>query len=194
MLDVRMIAGLGNVGSEYTGTRHNVGFEVVDLLAGRLGVDVKKRKFGGLFGETVFGDRKLILLKPGKYMNRSGEVVATAVGFYKISLSNIIVVSDEMALEPGRIRIRSQGSAGGHNGLSDIISKLGSSDFARLRVGIGSAGGVAGADYVLSRPAAAERELIDKSIARSVEALECWLCDGIEEAMNRFNVRGNEVE
>ncbi len=189
MSEMKMIVGLGNCGAEYDGTRHNTGFDVVDILAGRLGIEVRKKKFGGLFGKCEFEEVKLMLLKPQQYMNRSGQVVATAAGFYRLRLEDIMVITDDMALEPGRIRIRTKGSSGGHNGLADIIEKLGSDEFARLRVGIGDSGDEAGEDYVLSRASAQERELIDKGIEESVEAVICWVQEGAEAAMNRFNAQ-----
>lgn len=194
MTETRLVVGLGNPGREYTGTRHNAGFEVVDLLAGRLGAEVNRKKFGGLFGECITGGRKVLLIKPQGYMNRSGQVVATVVGFYKLSLSDVMVVTDDTALEPGRIRIRAKGSAGGHNGLKDIIAKSGSEAFGRLRVGVGGPGGRDAKDYVLSRPPAEERQAIEKAIVLSVEALECWLAKGIDAAMNKYNVRQGEAE
>jgi len=194
MTDTRLIVGLGNPGREYAGTRHNAGFEVVDLLAERLAADVKRKKFGGLIGECVVGDIKVLLVKPQGYMNRSGQAVATVVGFYKLSLSDVMVVTDDIALEPGRIRIRAKGSAGGHNGLKDIIAKSGSEAFGRLRVGVGGPGDRDRADYVLSRPPAEERRAIEKAIVLSAEALECWLAKGIDAAMNKYNVQQGEVE
>ncbi len=194
MAETRLIVGLGNPGREYACMRHNAGFEVVDLLAGRLGAEVNRKKFGGLFGECMAGGRKVLLIKPQGYMNRSGQVVVTVVGFYKLSLSDVMVVTDDMALEPGRIRIRAKGSAGGHNGLKDIIAKSGSEAFGRLRVGVGGPGGRDRADYVLSRPPVEERQAIEKAIALSVEALECWLEEGIAAAMNKYNVRQGEAE
>ena len=191
MADVRMIVGLGNPGIEYNGTRHNVGFNVIDLFASKFGVDVKKKKFGGLFGECVIDDTNVLLLKPQQYMNRSGQVVATAAGFYKLGLENIIIVTDDMALEPGRIRIRQKGSSGSHNGLADIIEKLGSDEFARLRIGIGSSGRVPSRDYVLGRPRGENREQIERAVERSCEAVVCWAKNDINETMNKFNVRGN---
>ena len=121
MSDIKLIVGLGNPGKEYDNTRHNVGFEVIDELAKRLFVDVKQKKFGSLFAQTEFEGKKLILLKPQTYMNRSGQAVATAKGFYKLDDADILVVVDDTALEPGVIRVRAKGSAGGHNGLRDII-------------------------------------------------------------------------
>jgi PTH1 family peptidyl-tRNA hydrolase len=190
--DVVMIVGLGNPGKEYERTRHNVGFEVVDAFARQYGIEVKKKKFGGLVGDGMVDGKKILLVKPQKYMNLSGQVVATAVGFYRLSIDNIIVVTDDMALEPGRIRLRAKGSAGGHNGLSDIKNKLGSQDYARLRVGIGRSEYIIARDYVLGRPTSDEKELIEAAVKRSKEALFCWVNEGIEPAMNKYNVRKSE--
>jgi PTH1 family peptidyl-tRNA hydrolase len=187
MGQMKMVVGLGNPGKEYAGTRHNMGFKVIDSLAETLAIDVKKRKFGARVGTGELGDKKLILLKPWQFMNRSGEAVAKAVGFYKVPLSELLVVTDDMALEPGRIRIRAKGSAGGHNGLADIINKLGTSQFGRLRAGIGPSQEQEAIDYVLDRPMRRERLLLDKAVERAKEAVLCWLEFGIEETMNKFN-------
>jgi PTH1 family peptidyl-tRNA hydrolase len=186
-----MVIGLGNPGAEYVGTRHNAGFDVIDSLARQLGVDIKKKKFDALFCQCGFDEQTLLLLKPQRYMNRSGHVVATATGFYKLSVEDIIVVTDDMALEPGRIRIRPKGSAGGHNGLQDIIDRLSSSEFARVRVGVGPSEGQNAADYVLSRPGAEDRRLIDEAVQRAAEAVFCWVKQGIDVAMNKFNVQND---
>lgn len=187
MSDIKMIVGLGNPGSKYEGTRHNVGFEVVDRLADRLGVKVSKKKFGGFFCECVFEGTKVLLLKPQQYMNCSGQVVATANGFYRVGVGGLMVVTDDMALEPGRIRIRAKGSAGGHNGLSDIISRVGGGEFGRLRVGIGQSEMIAGRDYVLGRPSSDERAAIETAIETAEQCLLCWIREGIDSAMNRYN-------
>ena len=189
---MRLIVGLGNPGKRYVGTRHNVGFAVLDRLARRLEVDIKKKKFGGLVGDGVPGEKKLLLLKPMQFMNKSGHVVATAAGFYKLEKERLLVVTDDMALEPGRIRIRAKGSAGGHNGLADIIERLGTDEFARLRVGVGSSDKDAGADYVLDRPGPDEEEVLDQAIERAAEAVICWVEEGIDSAMNKFNVANKE--
>jgi PTH1 family peptidyl-tRNA hydrolase len=186
-LETKLIVGLGNPGKEYAQTRHNAGFAVVDSLAKELGIDIRAKKFGGLLGQGRFEDKKLILLKPQQYMNRSGQVVATVLGFYKLPLSDVMVVTDDMALEPGAVRLRSSGSAGGHNGLADIIEKLGSDKFARLRVGIGKSEFSDAKDYVLSEPSKEEKAMIDKGIENAHHALLCWLSDGLEKAMNKFN-------
>jgi peptidyl-tRNA hydrolase, PTH1 family len=183
----RVIIGLGNPGKEYARTRHNVGFAVVDSLAGQLGIEVTAKKFGGLVGQGRYQDKKLIVVKPQQYMNCSGQVVAGVLGFYKLAISDVMVVADDMALDPGAIRIRGKGSAGGHNGLADIIEKLGTDEFARLRVGIGKSAFPDARDYVLGEPSKEEKELIANGIKNAHQALLCWLTDGLEKAMNRFN-------
>ena len=189
----KLIVGLGNPGKEYVNTRHNIGFEVIDSLAEALKVDVKKRKFGARFGLADFADKKLILLKPWQFMNRSGQAVATAAGFYKLGVSDLLVVLDDMALEPGRIRMRANGSAGGHNGLTDIIEKLGTDNFGRLRIGIGQSGKEDAVDFVLDKPSEAERTLLNGAIERSREAILCWIEHGMEAAMNKYNTVKKET-
>jgi len=188
MVESRMVAGLGNPGREYVDTRHNTGFKVVDSLAEVLGIEVRKRKFGARFGLGEFADKNLILLKPWQFMNRSGQPIATALGFYRLATSDLLVVTDDMALEPGRIRVRAKGSAGGHNGLADIIEKLGTNRFARLRIGIGQSQDEWAVDYVLDRPTEAEKPLLDEAINKARDAVLCWMKDGIDEAMNKFNM------
>mgnify|MGYP001461310841 CR=1 FL=1 len=185
--EIRLIVGLGNPGKEYEGTRHNAGFDVVDETTKSLGVDVRSRKFSSLFGQGEHKGKKLIFLKPQEYMNRSGQSVATVIGFYKLNLNQLLVVTDDLALEPGVIRLRGKGSAGGHNGLADIINKLGSNDFARLRVGIGKSTVEAGRDYVLSRPSAEQAQSIKGAILRAKEAVLLWVESGLEAAMNKYN-------
>ncbi len=185
-----MIVGLGNPGNEYADTRHNTGFMVIDALARMLNIEVKQRKFGARFGTGEFSDKKLILLKPWTYMNRSGQAVATAIGFYKLALSDLLVVTDDLALEPGRIRLRSKGSAGGHNGLSDIIEKIGTTEFARCRVGIGNESDElrqSQVDYVLGKPTDTQRPLMAEAIENAKNAVLCWIEYGIDTAMNKFN-------
>jgi PTH1 family peptidyl-tRNA hydrolase len=187
MGDMKMVVGLGNPGDEYIDTRHNMGFKVIDLLAGALDIGIRKRKFGARFGSGEFVGRKLILLKPWQFMNRSGQAVATAVGFYKLDVRDLLVVTDDMDLETGRIRVRSKGSAGGHNGLADIIEKLGTDEFARCRVGIGQSGREDAVDYVLDKATEAEKPLLAGAIERAKDAVLCWVENGTEKTMNEFN-------
>ncbi len=187
MGDTKMVVGLGNPGDRYVGTRHNMGFMVVDLLAESLQLEVRKRKFGARFGTGEFADKKLILLKPWQFMNRSGQAVATAAGFYRLDVDDLLVVSDDLDLDPGRIRLRAKGSAGGHNGLADIAQKLGTAEFARCRVGIGRSQWQESVSYVLDRPARDDKPLLAEAVERARDAVFCWIENGIETAMNKFN-------
>ena len=183
---VKLIVGLGNPGTKYAGTRHNVGFRVIDELASRSGIDTQQEKFHGWFGKGVIRREPALLLKPTTFMNRSGQAVLAAGRFYRLEIADLVVVSDDLALPTGRMRIRPGGSAGSHRGLQDIINRLGTDEFARLRIGIGGAIGDA-ADYVLSRFDAEEEAIIEKVVPRSADAIECWITSGPEETMNRFN-------
>ena len=195
MAEIKMVVGLGNPGKEYTQTRHNIGFRVIDLLAEKLQISVKRRKFSARTGEGEFSGKKLILIKPWLFMNRSGLSVAAAVNFYKLTVqSDLLVVTDDMALEPGRIRIRAKGSAGGHKGLTDIIEKLGTDQFCRLRIGIGQSSLGEAVDFVLDEPAEKEKMLIDKAIEKAQEAVVCWLEYNAEDAMNKFNSRDEQED
>ena len=185
--EVKMVVGLGNPGKEHVDTRHNVGFRVINSLAESLSIDVRKKRFGACLGSGEFADKKLILLKPMRFMNCSGQVVATAAGFYKLALSNLLVVTDDMALPPGRVRVRMRGSAGGHNGLADVIEKLGTENISRLRIGIGQSNNEVAEDYVLDKPTEAERPLLDEAIAKARDAVLCWAEYGIKATMNKYN-------
>jgi PTH1 family peptidyl-tRNA hydrolase len=187
MADLKIIVGLGNPGREYADTRHNVGFRVIDTLAEALDIKIKKRKFGSLFGQAEFENKKLILLKPQSFMNRSGHVVATASGFYQLPHEDLLVIFDDMALDVGRLRLRAKGSAGGHNGLDDIIDKLGTDQFSRLRIGIGSDFQESSVDFVLDVPDEDEQTILDKAIETAKDAVFHWISFGIESAMNKFN-------
>jgi len=188
---VKLIAGLGNPGPEYDGTRHNVGFRVLDVLARRLDVTIRRRSFNALVEDALLGDVKLVLLKPQQYMNRSGHAVATAAGYYKVAAGDVMVVLDDMALPTGQLRIRAKGSAGGHNGLKDIIAQMGTDSFARLRLGVGDCGTRDAAEYVLSRFGSAERDAIEQATEQAVDAVLYWAKQGTAAAMNRYNSSGD---
>jgi PTH1 family peptidyl-tRNA hydrolase len=179
-----LIAGLGNPGPEYERTRHNVGFAVIDQLARewQLGEQPSK-KWGALWARS---DRA-ILVKPVTYMNRSGEPLAAVANFYKIASEEILVVLDDFALPLGRLRLRLDGGAGGHNGLESIILQFGTEKIPRLRIGIGAAPNEAAVDYVLSRFLEEEQPLLRKTITRAVEAVNCAIDKGVLSAMNTFN-------
>jgi PTH1 family peptidyl-tRNA hydrolase len=185
---VKLIVGLGNPGKDYAGTRHNVGFRVVDLLGQRWNISLAGEKFHAWFGAGEIGGQRVALLKPTTFMNRSGRAVLAAGKFYQLELADLLVVSDDVALDPGRLRIRKQGSAGGHNGLADIIQRIGSDVFCRVRIGIGNAAGAVRSSHVLGRFESDEQALMDSSIARAADAVEAWVSSGPDAAMNRFNV------
>ncbi len=184
---MKLIVGLGNPGRSYADTRHNVGFRVVDELARRWGLSLTQRKFNGVTADGRRGEQRVLLLKPTTYMNLSGRSIGEAVTFYKVALHDLLLVTDDLALPLGRLRLRARGSAGGHKGLVSTIRALGSEDFARLRVGIGSAEREDAVNYVLGPFTPAEEEIIGPSISRAADAVEYWLENGVDSAMNKFN-------
>ncbi len=183
---MKLIIGLGNPGPGYAGTRHNVGFDVVDLLASRWAIDCGREKFHAWFGSGEVRDERVVLLKPTTFMNRSGRAVVAAGRFYKLELADLVVVTDDMALPVGRVRMRAGGSAGGHKGLQSIIDRLGGDAWCRLRVGIGEAIGDPSA-YVLHRFADVEEEVMQRARRHAADAVECWIERGPEPTMTRFN-------
>ena len=180
------VFGLGNPGRKYVGTRHNVGFEVVDRLAEELGVSVWRRRFRARVSEARIGSEKLLLVKPQTYMNESGRSVQAAVAWNRLGLEDIFVVCDHLDLECGKFRIRRKGSSGGHNGLESIADALGTTEFARLRIGIGRPPSEA-IDYVLSRFTCAQCDIVARAVENAADAVKCWANEGIEACMNRFN-------
>lgn len=188
MSDLKLIVGLGNPGKEYENTRHNVGFDILDKLASEYATQIKSSKFSSLITTIELGRMKLILAKPQTFMNLSGQAVATIRGFYKMDLSDLLVVTDDMALEPGIIRLRGQGSAGGHNGLKDIIQKLGTQQFARLRVGIGKSPYPDSRNYVLGRFGGDDKVKVEESFEKATACIKSWLRNGIDKTMTEFNV------
>jgi PTH1 family peptidyl-tRNA hydrolase len=181
-----VIVGLGNPGEEYANTRHNIGFMVLDELARRWSAPSFNKKFRGLFSDVQVANRKVLLLKPQTYMNLSGRSVGEIIQFYKIDPeSDLIVVSDDLDLPTGKLRIRKGGSAGGHNGLKDIVQCIGTKDFPRIRVGIGRSKGVSG--HVLGKIKGAEKEALDDAVQRAADAIVTWLDSGVDKAMNEFN-------
>lgn len=183
-----LIAGLGNPERRYEGTRHNVGFEVIDRLAEKLSTSVEEKKFKGCYGKGVIGGEKVILLKPQTYMNLSGESVRAAADFYKIQPDHIIVVYDDISLDAGQLRIRTKGSAGGHNGVKNIIAHLGTQEFPRVKVGVGAKPARMDlADYVLSPFGKEDQEKMAAAFDEAAQAVESLIEEGPDRAMNRFN-------
>lgn len=186
---MRLIVGLGNPGQAYVETRHNAGFWVVEALAAGAGLKFGRHGEGSSTQGRVAGDA-VTLVKPQTYMNRSGPVVAALVGDLALGLSDVIVVHDDLDLDPGRLRIKSRGGAGGHNGVLSIIDALGSDRFARLKIGVGRPpAGEDPVDYVLAPMPSRERTVLDEAVQQAVQALECWIAEGLVTAMNRFNVK-----
>ena len=183
-----VIAGLGNPGREYEGTRHNVGFMTLDALADKYNIDVREKAFKGLIGKGMIEGNKVILVKPQTYMNLSGECIRQVMDYYKVDPSEFIVIYDDISLVPGGIRIRKKGSAGGHNGIKNIIAHLGTQEFPRVRIGVGEKPARMDlADYVLSRFPKDERVLMEEAFERAGEAAVCMMNDTMEHAMNQFN-------
>ena len=188
---MKLVVGLGNPGPEYDGTRHNVGFDVVDRLARRWAdpaSSVAKSRFSGLVVEAQIRDEKVLLLKPLTYMNLSGKAVAEAIRFYKLSAADdLLVVVDDTALPCGSIRLKPGGGAGVHNGLSDVSRLLGTDDWSRLRIGIDKPGQIPLKNYVLGRFAPEQKPLVESSLDEAADAAACWASEGLATAMNRFN-------
>ena len=191
-----IIAGLGNPSSEYDKTRHNVGFEVIKILADRFDIATDYIRHKAICGKGVIEGNKVMLAMPQTYMNRSGESIRELTDYYKIDVTEeLIVVYDDVALDPGRIRIRAGGSAGGHNGMKNIISHLGTDDFIRVRVGVGAKPkGYDLADYVLGHFTKEEQEFMDGAFIDAANAVVSIMNDGIDAAMNKFNGSKKEDE
>ncbi len=188
---MKLIVGLGNPGAEYVDTRHNVGFDVLDRIARRWGcTEPGRSKFHGVLLDGSIDDQRVLLLKPTTFMNRSGLSVSEAVRFYKLDPSeSVLIIVDDVALSCGLIRVRADGGAGGHNGLQDIEQKLGTDQFARLRIGIDPPGQIPQKDYVLGRFRPDQLEVLAGALEEAVDAAACWAMHGALEAMNRFNRR-----
>ena len=186
-----IIAGLGNPGREYENTRHNIGFHVIDEIAKKYQITMLERKHKAIVGKGYIDGEKVVLVKPLTYMNLSGESIREFINYYKMDPeTELIVIYDDIDLEPGQIRIRKKGSAGGHNGMKSIISQIGTQNFYRIKVGVGAKpAGWDLADYVLGRFSTKEREEVDRAIEEAADAVEVILTEGIDAAMNKYNAK-----
>ncbi len=184
-----LIVGLGNPGKDYERTRHNAGFRCLDVLSAKLGCKVDRLKFQGLYGQTVLDDRKLYLLKPQTYMNLSGRSVLQLSSYFNIPPQRIIVLFDDISLPPGRLRVRGDGSAGGHNGIKSIIAELGSQDFPRVKIGVGAKAHPEQdlADWVLSSFSAKEEKDLTSALERAADAALIIMEKGVAKAADRYN-------
>ena len=189
-----IIAGLGNPTTQYDHTRHNIGFDTITYLADRYHITLNTKKFQAICGTGVIEGQKVLLLKPQTYMNLSGNSIGEAVNFYKLDpATEVIVIYDDIALEPGYIRVRKKGSAGGHNGIKDIIAHLGTQEFQRIRVGVGEKPKDYDlAAYVLGHFAAEDRKKVEEAIAQAADAVELMVQDRTDEAMNLYNKKKHE--
>ncbi len=191
-----VIAGLGNPGAKYENTRHNIGFMVIDAIAEKNHISVKEKKHKALIGKGMLGGGKVLLVKPQTFMNLSGESVREIIDYYKIEeKTELIVISDDVSLAPGALRIRKKGSAGGHNGLKNIIQHLGHDEFQRVRLGVGEKpSGFDLADYVLGHFDEDDKVLIAESVELAAEAVEVMIAEGADRAMNQFNKKGTGLK
>lgn len=190
-----IIVGLGNPGKDYAGTRHNIGFDVIETLAQRANISVIEKKHKAMIGKGYIEGQKVVLVKPQTFMNLSGESVREVVDYYKIDeTEELIVISDDISLEPGQLRIRKKGSAGGHNGLKNIIAHLGHDEFQRVKMGVGEKPkGYDLADYVLGHFAGDEKKVMEKAAAEAADAIVMMMMEGVEPAMNKYNKK-NKAE
>lgn len=184
-----LIVGLGNPGKQYERTRHNAGFRAIDILAESLGCKIDKGKFQGLYGQINYSGKKLYLLKPHTYMNLSGKSVLQMSAYFSIPPQRIIVMFDDISLEPGRLRVRADGSAGGHNGIKSVIAEIGSQDFPRVKIGVGAKPHAEQdlADWVLSNFSSVEEKSLSPALKAAAEAALCIIDRGIPETANRYN-------
>lgn len=183
---MKLIVGLGNPGKKYEKTRHNLGYRVIDAFADSYGIELDKIAFNGLYARELINDEAVILFKPTTFMNLSGTAVQEIKAYFGVDLQDIIIVYDDMALEPGRIRLRLAGSSGGHNGIQNIIDILKTEEIKRLRIGIGEPD-FTGVDYVLGKPTKEQAKLLDIAISEASEALKEYLKNGFNSAMAKYN-------
>ena len=183
---MKVIVGLGNPGRKYSDTRHNIGFRALEELARRHTIEKEESRFDSIIGHMRIDGEKVLLVKPLTYMNLSGKAVQPLMRWFKLDLAELIVVYDDMDLAPGAVRLRAQGGSGGHKGMTSIIERLGSKEFARIRIGIGRPDDEA-IDWVLGKFSTAEQKIIKQALDRTGDALECWVRQGIDRAMNEYN-------
>ncbi len=186
IMNMKLIVGLGNPGKEYEHSRHNMGFDVVDMFANSLGTDIDKEGFKGLYVKTKYFDEDIIILKPQTYMNLSGDSVVLLLNYFKIAIEDMIVIYDDMDTKPGYIKLKLKGSSGGHNGIKSIIQNLKTEEFKRIKIGIGKPT-FNNIDFVLSKPKGEEEDLIEKAKKNAVDAIKISLKESFNKAMTMYN-------
>ncbi len=184
---MKIVVGLGNPGTKYAGTRHNIGYLVIDYLAASPRAGRFQTRFQGQIADLMEGDAKVLLVKPETFMNLSGRCVREVLDFYQVAIDDLLVVCDDINLPLGKLRVRAKGSDGGQKGLRDIRNHLGTDVYARLRIGIDAPGQADAADYVLSRFRPSEKPVIDEAVQKAGEAVVYWIHHGVEASMNRYN-------
>ncbi|MBR3153293.1 MAG: aminoacyl-tRNA hydrolase [Clostridia bacterium] len=183
-----LIVGLGNPESDYSKTRHNMGFNVINAIAKDFGIDIDRKKFNGLYNDYLFNGKKVIFLKPQTFMNLSGDCVKAFVDYYNIDLDNVCIIYDDVDLEPGEIRVRKKGSSGGHNGMKSIIENLNSEEFPRIRVGIGKPKNNENLiEYVIGYVSKEDLDILNEGVIKAKDALIEFLSNGIDSCMNKYN-------
>lgn len=186
---MKLIVGLGNPGKEYEATRHNIGFQTIDKYASKLGISITKSKFNGLYGEALIDEEKVILLKPQSFINLSGEVIRKFVDFYKISVSDILIIHDDLDLGVGTYKIKKKGSSGGHNGLKNIELHLGTQEYKRIKIGISNNKSMDTKDYVLGKLSTEEVKKLDEVENVVLQILDDYFKVSFEELMSKYNHR-----
>lgn len=186
---MKLIVGLGNPGREYENTRHNIGFQMIDKFADKLGVSITKSKFNGLYGEAIIGEEKVILLKPQSYINLSGEVIRKFVDFYKISIHDILIIHDDLDLAVGVYKLKQKGSSGGHNGLKNIELHLSTQEYKRIKIGISNNKNIDTKDYVLGKLSKEENETLDKVKNTVLGILDDYFKVSFSDLMSKYNHR-----
>ncbi len=186
---MKLIVGLGNPGKEYENTRHNIGFQTIDLFAQKLGITISKSKFNGLYVETLIHGEKVILLKPQAYINLSGEVIHKFVYFYKIKISDLLIIHDDLDLEVGSFKLKKKGSSGGHNGLKNIELHLGTQEYFRIKIGISNNKNIDTKDYVLGKLSNSEKEMLDQIKLEVLSVLDDYFNMSFDNLMNKYNTK-----
>lgn len=189
-----IIVGLGNPGKEYDKTRHNAGFMAIDALADKYGISVDKKQFKGLTGRGIIAGQQVLLVKPTTFMNLSGESVRQAFDFYKPEIDQVLILFDDISLPIGQLRVRKKGSAGGHNGIKSIIAHLGSQDFPRIKIGVGGPGQKDLVNHVLGHFNKEESKIMEEAVKETTDAVECFLMEGPDRAMNLYNKKKKTEE
>ena len=184
---MKLVVGLGNIGREYQNTRHNIGFMCLDRIASVLGAQFDKKKFNGSYAEINYKSEKIILLKPQKYMNLSGEVIASFVRFYKISMSDLLIICDDLDMPTGKIKLKYKGSSGGHNGLKDIEKNLGTQEYKRLKIGIANNKKMDTKDYVLGKFSKDEQQILEETFTSIPKIFIDYLELDFDNVMNKYN-------